>query len=151
MMTEDNVNKPASRGLTPAAVADARQDLDQSEAVLLTFESPAFDRPQETILLSDPAAEALASTLGRFGGVTTVKIFAAVCPADLSLGEIAKLVGEGEKDVLAEIERLEDGGFVFRRQVEGTDYFAAGNPPLKRFFLKRFAPRKLNPMAERGA
>jgi hypothetical protein len=146
----ENPNDPTPRSLTADDVAEARKGLSESDAVLLTFESGAFERAQETILLSDAAADALAATLGRFGGTTTVKIFAAVCPTDLCLGDIATLVGEDEAEVAAEVERLEGGGFVFRRPVDGIDYYAAGNPPLRRFFLKRFAPHKLNPMAGRG-
>ncbi|MCG8508039.1 MAG: hypothetical protein MI741_02315 [Rhodospirillales bacterium] len=150
-MKEDDKDLATVCYLSTADVAAARKNLEEQEAVLLTFESPLSDKPQETALLSYAAADALAATLGRFGGNATVKIFAALCPAELCLGDIALLIGAEEADVLAEIERLEGGGFVFRRQVDGVDFFAAGNPPLKRFFLKRFAPHKLNPMAGRGA
>lgn len=139
-MTE-NVGRIAA-----ADVAAARAAMQPDGAALVPVSDPFPGRPAVALLLSDGAADELAATLGRFGDALTVRIFAAVTLAELGVADIVVLVGSDPDDVAAEIGRLEGGGFVVARQAGGDIVYGAGNPPLRRFFAKRFAPDvKLHP------
>jgi len=127
-------------GLTAEAVARARADLGEGGAVLLPCVGAASGRDEAVILLSEAAAGELAAALGHFGGPLAVAIFAAVTLTDLAAEDIVLATGAGEAEVLDEIARLESTGFLYRRPVDGVARFAAGNPPLRRFFAMRFAP-----------
>lgn len=126
--------------LSAEAVAQARAGLGDGEATLVPCVSAITGREESIIVLSEAAAEELAAALGYFGGPLAVAIFAAVTLTELSAGEIAMLTGVGDDIAGEEIARLESGGFLYHQMVEGVPYFAAGNPPLKRYFAKRFAP-----------
>ena len=126
--------------LTAGMVTQARAELGDGEAVLLPCVGAITGRDETIILLSEAVAEELAGALGYFGGPLAVAIFAAVTLTELSAAEIATLTGIGDQIVGEEIARLESGGFLYHQQVDGTPYFAAGNPPLKRYFAKRFVP-----------
>lgn len=126
--------------LTAELVVQARADLGDGGAVLLPCVGAVTERDETIILLSETAAEDLAGALGYFGGPLAVAIFAAVTLTDLAAPDIALVTGAGDEAVREEIARLESGGFLYHHLVDGTPYFAAGNPPLKRYFAKRFAP-----------
>ena len=132
--------------LSAAEVAGIVESLGEGGAGVFTFASATAGRTVDVILLTVGAAEELADGLGRFGDALTVRIFAAVTLADLGLADIAAAVGADEATVAGQVERLESGGFLFHLDSGGTRLYAAGNPPLKRFFAKRFAPdRRLHP------
>lgn len=135
----EEANRPADE-ISADDVAQIRDALGEGEAALLGYVSAESGRSGEIILLSDDAAEELAALLGRFGDALTVRIFAAVTLVDLPLGDLAAVVGADETTVAEQVERLESGGFLFHLDSDGTRFYAAGNPPLKRFFAKRFAP-----------
>ncbi|WP_316979265.1 hypothetical protein [Shumkonia mesophila] len=126
--------------LTVEEIARARAGLGEGEAVLLPCVGAITGREETIILLAESAAEELAGALGYFGGPLAVAIFAAVTLTDLAAPDIALVTGVDDEAVQQEIARLESGGFLYHHQVDGTPYFAAGNPPLKRYFAKRFAP-----------
>lgn len=134
------MSETTSRPLSAAEAAEAGMALGEGEAGVFTFTSTLSDRTALVILLSDGAAEALADTLGRFGDELTVRIFAAVTLDDLPLADLAAVLATDEATVKAQVERLESGGFLFHMDGDGGRFYAAGNPPLKRFFAKRFAP-----------
>lgn len=127
-------------GPTTEDVARARADMGEGEAVLLPCVGAITGREEAIILLSEAAAEELAGALGYFGGPLAVAIFAAVTLTELAAPDIALATGADGEVVREEIDRLELGGFLYHQQVDGTPYFAAGNPPLKRYFAKRFVP-----------
>lgn len=126
--------------LSAEAVAQARADLGDGEAALVPCVGALTGRQESIILLSESVAEELAAALGYFGGPLAIAIFAAVTLTELSVAEIATLTGVGDDIAGEEIARLESGGFLYHQTIDGTPYFAAGNPPLKRYFAKRFAP-----------
>ncbi len=126
--------------LTAEMVAHARAVMGDGEAALVPCVGALTGRAESIILLSEAAAEELAAALGYFGGPLAVAIFAAVTLTELSAAEIATLTGVGDDIAGEEIARLESGGFLYHQMVGGMPYFAAGNPPLKRYFAKRFAP-----------
>lgn len=138
----DSPEKPAIPPLTAAEAAWAADSLGDGEAGVFPFASALTGRTVDVILLAEDVADELADLLGRFGDALTVRIFAAVTLADLSLAEIAAAIGVDEKAVSGQVERLESGGFLFHVDSGGTRLYAAGNPPLKRFFAKRFAPER---------
>jgi hypothetical protein len=126
--------------LTAEMVTQARAELGDGEAVLLPCVGAITGRDETIILLSEAAAEDLAGALGYFGGPLAVAIFAAVTLTELAAPDIVLVTGADDKAVREEITRLESGGFLYHQQVDGTPYFAAGNPPLKRYFARRFVP-----------
>lgn len=130
----------SGHGLTAEDIARARADLGGGEAALLSCVGAVTGRDETIILLSEAAAEELAGALGYFGGPLAVAIFAAVTLTELAAPDIALVTGAGDEAVQEEIARLESGGFLYHQKVADTPYFAAGNPPLKRYFAKRFAP-----------
>ena len=136
------------RCLSEIEVEKARQSLAGLEALLVPYTCKVSGKTEEILLVSDAAAENLAAALGHFGGDMAVKIFASVVSTELCECDIATLVGGDEKEVLAEIDRLEAGGFLFKQEIDGMNYFGAGNPPLRRFFLQRFATLKTGPGAK---
>lgn len=126
------------RCLDEALVSQARAGLGDADSVAIPYPCRLSGKTGELFLISDSAAEELASTLGHFGGALAVKIFAAVLRTDLCECDIATLVGGEDEQVLAELDRLERRGFLVRREEEnGTTYFGWGNPPLRKFFLNR--------------
>ncbi len=133
------------RCLSDSDVKKARQALGENDAIMVPYACKVSGKTEEILLVSDAAAEVLAATLGKFGGVLAVKIFAAVVSTELCEDDIATLMGEDGEVVLAETDRLAAGGFLFRLEIDGMNYFGAGNPPLRRFFLKRFAALKIGP------
>ena len=133
---------PASPGLTAVAVARARAEMGEEPAVLLPFRSRDTGEAAEVLVVSDETAEGLAGMLGYFGLPETVAIFAATCTADLSEDDIAALIGGDRDELRAEIERMVDSGILVRWDSGGTTFFSAGNPPLKRFFVNKFAPQR---------
>ncbi len=122
------------------AMAAARSELGDSDAAILPCLGAVTGRDEAIILLSERAADELAGALGYFGGPLAVAVYAAVTLTDLSAPEIARVTGVDEGHVGEEIGHLESGGFLYHQTVDGVAYFAAGNPPLKRYFAKRFAP-----------
>jgi len=126
---------------TAEDIVRARAGLGEGEAVLLPCVGAITGREEAIILLAEAAAEELAGALGYFGGPLAVAIFAAVTLTELAAPDIALATGADGEAVREEIARLESGGFLYHQQVDGTPYFAAGNPPLKRYFAKRFAPK----------
>jgi hypothetical protein len=142
----DQPTHPSASGLAAEDVARTLSALGEGEAGLFAFVSGLSGRTEEIILLSESVAEELADLLGRFGDALTVRIFAAVTLTDLGQADIAVAAGADEATVAGQIARLESGGFLFHRDVGGARLYAAGNPPLKRFFTKRFAPdRRFHP------
>lgn len=135
----DGTNGGGVPALSAAEAARRLQALGEAGAGAFTFAS-SCGRTVEVILLAGTAADELAALLGRFGDALSVRIFAAVTLADLPLADIAAAVGADEPTVAEQLERLEGGGFVFHLDSGGIRLFAAGNPSLKRFFAKRFAP-----------
>jgi len=134
--------------LSAEDVARAMRELAEAggDAALVPYVCPRSGRAGEIILLSDAAAESLAGLLGRFGDALTVKIFAAVTLSELDEADIATAVGGDAAEVGGQIARLAGGGFLVGEQIGGATLWAAGNPPLRRFFARRFAPdRKLHP------
>jgi hypothetical protein len=125
------------RCLEKADVARARTALDQSDTVTVPYHCRISGKNEELLLVSDSAAEELAGALGRFGSGLAVKIFAAVLRTELCECDIATLVGGEESEALAELHRLERRGFLVHRVVDGMNYYGAGNPPLRKFFLNR--------------
>ncbi len=138
------------RCLSDAEVEKARKSLGDDDAIMVPYTCKVSGKTEEILLVSDAAAEILAATLGRFGGIVAVKIFASVVSTELCECDIATLIGGEEEDVLAEIDRMEGSGFLFKQEIDGMNYYGAGNPPLRRFFLKRFAVLKTGP-GTRGA
>ncbi|MBL6946416.1 MAG: hypothetical protein ISR47_07250 [Rhodospirillales bacterium] len=138
------------RCLSEIEVEKARQSLAGSDALVVPYACKVSGKTEEIVLVSDAAAENLATALGHFGGDVAVKIFASVVSTELCEFDIATLIGGDEKDVLAEIDRLEAGGFLFKQEVDGMNYYGAGNPPLRRFFLQRFATLKTGPGAKKS-
>lgn len=132
--------RPSEKGLTTEEVSRARAALGDDDAVLMPCVGAVSGREEAIIVLAEAAAEELAGVLGHFGGPLAVAVFAAVTLTELSATDIAAVTGGDEESVREEIARLESGGFLYRQQVGDTPYFAAGNPPLKRYFAKRFAP-----------
>ena len=130
----------SGHGLTAEDIGRARADLGEAEAALISCVGAVTGRDETIILLSEAAAEELAGALGYFGGPLAVAVFAAVTLTELAAPDIALVTGVGDEAVREEIARLESGGFLYHQEVDGTPYFAAGNPPLKRYFAKRFAP-----------
>lgn len=130
------------RCLSAEDVARAREELGDGPAVLLPYTCKVTGETEEILLLSEKTAEDLAETMGYFDLPETVAIFAAVSTTELCECDIATLIGGDEGDVLAEIERMAAGGFLVSREIGGMAYFSAGNPPLKRFFLNRYAPER---------
>jgi len=142
----DESNGQSAIPLSADTVAQVTQTLDEGEAGVFAFASALSGRTEEVILLSEGAAEELADTLGRFGDALTVRIFAAVTLADLGLDDIVAALGADPATIAEQVARLESGGFLFHLDVDGRRVYAAGNPPLKRFFAKRFAPdRRFHP------
>ncbi|MBL6928050.1 MAG: hypothetical protein ISR44_02665 [Rhodospirillales bacterium] len=133
------------RCLSEIEVEKARRSLGDADAIMVPYTCKVSGKTEEILMVSEAAAEILAATLGKFGGVMAVKIFAAVVSTELCACDIATLMGEDEEDVLAEIDRLTEGGFLFGHEIDGMNYFGAGNPPLRRFFLSRFAALKIGP------
>lgn len=135
-----------ARRIAVADLAGAKAALEADGAALVPVSDPFPGKPSVAILLSEPVADELSVLLGRFGDALTVRIFAAVTLAELGVADIAALVGGDSDDVAAEIGRLEGGGFVIPREAGGETVYGAGNPPLRRFFARRFAPDvKLHP------
>ncbi len=132
----------SSPGLTAATVARAREQMGEEPAVLLPFRSRCTGDAAEVLVVSDETAEDLAGMLGYFGLPETVAIFAASCTADLAEDDIAALIGGDRAELRAEIERMVDSGILVRWESDGTAFFSAGNPPLKRFFVNKFAPQR---------
>ncbi len=125
------------------AVRQAQSETGEPAGVL-PMKQPS-GKPEKLLLVDDGAAEELAGALGYFGGPLAVKIFAAVSLADLCLHDLARAV-DGDAEVFrAELAHLEESNFVYRREIGGVEHFAAGNPPLRRFFVKRFDPGKSRP------
>ena len=132
--------------LTVEEIARARAGLGEGEAVLLSCVGAITGREETIILLAESAAEELAGALGYFGGPLAVAIFAAVTLTELAAPDIVLVTGADDETVREEIARLESGGFLYHQTLDGTPHFAAGNPPLKRYFTKRFAPEhRLHP------
>lgn len=142
----DESKGQSARPLSADTVARAMQTLGEGGAGVFAFASALSGRTEEVILLSEEVAEELADTLGRFGDALTVRIFAAVTLADLGLDDIVTVLGADPATIAEQVARLESGGFLFHLDADGRRAYAAGNPPLKRFFAKRFAPdRRFHP------
>ena len=133
---------PQPAGLSAEEIARVRAELGDGPAVLLPFQSLCSGETEEVLVISEKTAEDLAGSLGYFGLPETAVFFAAASTAELTEGDFAALVGGDPADVRAEIERMEQGGLLVSREVGGITCFSAGNPPLKRFFLKRFVPER---------
>ncbi|MBT3359359.1 MAG: hypothetical protein HN403_06995 [Rhodospirillales bacterium] len=131
--------------LTQDDVDAARQSLGDADAVLVPYMRKDSGRTEEILLVSDAAAEILAATLGKFGGTMAVKIFASVVSTELCERDIATLIGGEESEIRDEVDRLASSGFLFKQEIDGMIFFGAGNPPLRRFFLNRFAALKIGP------
>ncbi|MDX9860384.1 MAG: hypothetical protein RBS99_05650 [Rhodospirillales bacterium] len=140
----DQPIRPPEKGMIAEEARRARADLGDGDAVLMPCVGAVSGREEIIIVLAEAAAEELAGVLGHFGGSLAVAIFAAVTLTELSAADIAAVTGSDEESVRHEIVRLESEGFLYRQQIGDTPYFAAGNPPLKRYFAKRFAPAYRN-------
>jgi hypothetical protein len=135
-------DSPQPASLSAEEIAQVRAELGDGPAVLLAFHNRLTGEADEVLVISERTAEDLAGSLGYFGLPETVVFFAAAATAELTEGDFAALVGGDPADVRAEIERMEQGGMLVRREVDGVACYSAGNPTLKRFFLKRFAPER---------
>jgi|GEM_PF-3399835 len=125
--------------LNPEEVEAARPSGDAEAAGVLAL-SPPSGRPEKLLLVGDKAAGELAVLLGHFGGPLAVRMFAAVCLADLCEHDLALAVGGDSDEFRAELAHLLEDNFVYRFPSGGAEVIAAGNPALRRFFIKRFEP-----------